>query len=326
MYSLSRNVASATTPCTRASASNVVRSVSAHVPRRQPSRVSVVAALALAPSSHHSPLNDPRSARGYATGAFAAIAPRAVATTTIATTRIGVGAVGVAPRARVAVARVARVGDAIARVRVDAPAPTRDRAARRARVCGATIARARPSSRMGRGYKPSRGGRGRGNRQSQEEREAKEREWRRIKRGEDATDSDESDESDDDDDEDETSEEDEAPRRPAPGSLPPNSSDEDESDDDDDDADLRAMTAPREKPKPEEPSADEILAQKSKKELAAEMEKLRLVRERREQQRLARLEADGGVDRYAPGAGKKAGGGGDEDSDSSDSDEDSESD
>ncbi|ABO95824.1 predicted protein [Ostreococcus lucimarinus CCE9901] len=86
------------------------------------------------------------------------------------------------------------------------------------------------------------------------------------------------------------------------------------------------MTAPREKPKPEEPSADEILAQKSKKELAAEMEKLRLVRERREQQRLARLEADGGVDRYAPGAGKKAGGGGDEDSDSSDSDEDSESD
>ena len=201
MYSLSRNVASATTPCTRASASNVVRSVSAHVPRRQPSRVSVVAALALAPSSHHSPLNDPRSARGYATGAFAAIAPRAVATTTIATTRIGVSAVGVAPRARVAVARVARVGDAIARVRVDAPAPTRDRAARRARVCGATIARARPSSRMGRGYKPSRGGRGRGNRQSQEEREAKEREWRRIKRGEDATDSDESDESDDDDDE-----------------------------------------------------------------------------------------------------------------------------
>jgi len=56
------------------------------------------------------------------------------------------------------------------------------------------------------------------------------------------------------------------------------------------------------------------------------MEKLRLVRERREQQRLARLAADGGVDRYAPGTGKKAGGGGDEDSDSSDSDEDSEGD
>ena len=118
----------------------------------------------------------------------------------------------------------------------------------------------------------------------------------------------------------------EAPRRPVPGSLPPNSSDEDESDDEDDDADLRAMMAPREKRKPDEPSADEILAQKTKKELAAEMEKLRLVRERREQQRLARLEADGGVDRYAPGAGKRAGVGGDDDSDSSDSDADSESD
>ena len=144
MYSLSRNIASATTPCTRASALNVVRSVSAHVPRRQPSRVNVVAARALAPSSHHSPLNDPRSALGYATGAFAAIAPRAVATTTIATTRVGVRAFASRfPRARVPLAPLARAADAIARVRVDARRRDAPRAARRARVCGVTPRRER---------------------------------------------------------------------------------------------------------------------------------------------------------------------------------------
>lgn len=87
------------------------------------------------------------------------------------------------------------------------------------------------------------------------------------------------------------------------------------------------MMAPREK-KPAEPSADEILAQKSKKQLAAEMEKLRLVRERRAAQAAARIEADGGVDRYAVGAGgsnKEKNDGDDSDSDS-DEDSDEESD
>lgn len=84
--------------------------------------------------------------------------------------------------------------------------------------------------------------------------------------------------------------------------------------------------APREK-KPKEPSADEILAQKSKKQLAAEMEKLRLVRERRAAQAAARIEADGGVDRYAVGAGGEGKKKKDDDDDSvSDSDEDSDSD
>ena len=142
--------------------------------------------------------------------------------------------------------------------------------------------------------------------------------WRRMKRGEVSSDED-SDEDLDEEDGDEESEEEEAPRRPAPGSLPPNSSDED-SESEDDDSDLLAMMAPREK-KPTEPSADEVLAQKSKKQLAAEMEKLRLVRERRAAQAKARIEADGGVDRYAVGAG----GGAKKDADDSDDDSDDDS-
>ena len=71
------------------------------------------------------------------------------------------------------------------------------------------------------------------------------------------------------------------PRRPAPGALPPNSSDEDESgsesesDDDDDDPLLNPNAAPRTR-RPASPPLE-----KSKKEMEAEMEKLKLVRERR---------------------------------------------
>lgn len=102
--------------------------------------------------------------------------------------------------------------------------------------------------------------------------------------------------------------------------MPPNSDSDDDSDDDDD---LKAMMAPREK-KPVEPTAEEILATKTKKQLAAEMEKLRLVRERREAQAKARIEADGGIDRYKV---KKETSGDDSDSDDdSGSDDDSESD
>lgn len=85
------------------------------------------------------------------------------------------------------------------------------------------------------------------------------------------------------------------------------------------------MMAPREKKKPDEPSKDEVLAQKSKKQLAEEMEKLRLVRERRAAQARARIETDGGVDRYAAGAGalrKTGSNGSDSESDSDDDDDD----
>jgi hypothetical protein len=82
------------------------------------------------------------------------------------------------------------------------------------------------------------------------------------------------------------------------------------------------MMAPREK-KPVEPTAEEILATKTKKQLAAEMEKLRLVRERREAQARARIEADGGIDRYKV---KKETGNDSDSSDDSGSDDDSESD
>ena len=101
--------------------------------------------------------------------------------------------------------------------------------------------------------------------------------------------------------------------------MPPNSDSDDDSDDDDD---LKAMMAPREK-KPVEPTAEEILATKTKKQLAAEMEKLRLVRERREAQARARIEADGGIDRYKV---KKETGNDSDSSDDSGSDDDSESD
>ena len=113
--------------------------------------------------------------------------------------------------------------------------------------------------------------------------------------------------------------------RPVPGSLPPNSESDDDSESDDE-SDLLAMMAPREKTKPDEPSPDEILAQKSKKQLDAEMEKLRLVRERRAAQAKTRIEADGGVDRYAVGVGGGKTSGDDSDSGSDDDDDDSDSD
>ena len=59
----------------------------------------------------------------------------------------------------------------------------------------------------------------------------------------------------------------------------------------------------------------------TEEDLAAEMEKLRLVRDRRAAQAKARIEADGGVDRYAVGAG----GGAKKDADDSDDDSDDDS-
>lgn len=89
------------------------------------------------------------------------------------------------------------------------------------------------------------------------------------------------------------------PRRPIPGELPPNSSDEDESgseseDDDDDDPLLNPHARPARAQKEPEPAV-----QKSKKELAAEMEKLKIVRERREKERLERIAREG-YDRFLP--------------------------
>jgi len=89
------------------------------------------------------------------------------------------------------------------------------------------------------------------------------------------------------------------PRRPAPGALPPNSSDEDESgsesesDDDDDDPLLNPNAAPRTR-RPASPPLE-----KSKKEMEAEMEKLKLVRERRAKEAAERIAREG-YDRFLP--------------------------
>ena len=76
-------------------------------------------------------------------------------------------------------------------------------------------------------------------------------------------------------------------RRPVPGELPPNSSDEEESSDDDSDI---------QRPLPAMKTRQQLIEER---EMAEQMAKLKLVKERREQQRLERIKAEG-WDRFAP--------------------------
>ena len=87
--------------------------------------------------------------------------------------------------------------------------------------------------------------------------------------------------------------------RGRPGELPPNSSDEEEEEEEsesEDDPDDELLNPHRRAPRPK---AVEPVVEKSKKELEADMEKLRLVRERRAQQAAERI-AKEGLDRFAP--------------------------
>jgi hypothetical protein len=79
----------------------------------------------------------------------------------------------------------------------------------------------------------------------------------------------------------------------APGELPPNSSDEEEDSDSDDDIaphGAAVTDAPRRRKNEEEPDPEEI---------AKDMERLKLIKEKREQQRLERIRKEG-WDRFAP--------------------------
>jgi hypothetical protein len=81
-----------------------------------------------------------------------------------------------------------------------------------------------------------------------------------------------------------------------PGELPPNSSDEDESSSSEDDSDIRPQSksaAPaqqRRRPKDDEPDPEQV---------AKDMERLKLMKEKREKQRLERIEKEG-WDRFSP--------------------------
>ena len=82
--------------------------------------------------------------------------------------------------------------------------------------------------------------------------------------------------------------------RGRPGELPPNSSDEEEEEEEsesEDDSDDELLNPHRRAPRPK---AVEPVVEKSKKELEADMEKLRLVRERRAQQAAERIARGGG--------------------------------
>jgi hypothetical protein len=74
-----------------------------------------------------------------------------------------------------------------------------------------------------------------------------------------------------------------------PGELPPNSSDEDESSDDDEDIKPHAAPPPRRK---KDDGTDP-------EEIAKDMERLRLIKEKREEQRQERIKKEG-WDRFAP--------------------------
>jgi hypothetical protein len=82
----------------------------------------------------------------------------------------------------------------------------------------------------------------------------------------------------------------------APGDLPPNSSDEEEDSESDEEVAPQgavAAEAPRRRKNEEEPDPEEI---------AKDMERLKLIKEKREQQRLERIRKEG-WDRFAPVTG-----------------------
>jgi len=151
---------------------------------------------------------------------------------------------------------------------------------------------------MGKGYKgknPAKGGKG-GRDGGGAPEGALKKKW---SKNDDLSDSDSDSDEEESGSEAETAAEKEQPRRPIAGELPPNSSDEDESgsesesDDDDDDPLLNPHARPRAR-KPAEPPVE-----KSQKELEADMEKLRLVRERRAKEAAERIAREG-YDRFLP--------------------------
>ena len=84
--------------------------------------------------------------------------------------------------------------------------------------------------------------------------------------------------------------------RPARRATPNSSDEEEEESESEDDSDDELLNPHQRAPRPK---AVEPVVEKSKKELEADMEKLRLVRERRAQQAAERI-AKEGFDRFAP--------------------------
>jgi hypothetical protein len=90
----------------------------------------------------------------------------------------------------------------------------------------------------------------------------------------------------------------EQPRRPVPGELPPNSSDEDDSgSESESESDDDPLLNPHARPKASKVAEPAIA--KSQKELEADMEKLKLVREKRAKEAAERIAREG-YDRYLP--------------------------
>ena len=166
---------------------------------------------------------------------------------------------------------------------------------------------------MGRGFKPK-GGRGRGRGRGYAAQQQQEEEWRaqqaRKRRGEEESSS----------EEEETSDEDEDGKSSSSSSsgdeeekivkvkefdrfagIGVQEEEEEESSDEDDSSSSSSFEdeylKPKAKPKPKE--VDDAPPTKSAKQMTEEMEKLRIVRERRAAQAKARIEAEG-FDRYAP--------------------------
>jgi len=169
---------------------------------------------------------------------------------------------------------------------------------------------------MGRGFKPK-GGRGRGRGRGYAAQQEQEEDWRaqqaRKRRGEDEETSD-----DDDDEEDSSSgdeEEEEKEEKDDDGEkivmvkdfdrfagIGVQKEEEEESSDEEDDSSSSSSFEDeylKPKAKPKAKAVDEAPPPKSAKQLAEEMEKLRLVRERRAAQAKARIDCEG-FDRYAP--------------------------
>ena len=171
---------------------------------------------------------------------------------------------------------------------------------------------------MGRGFKPK-GGRGRGRGRGYAAQQEQEEDWRaqqaRKRRGEDEETSDEEETSDDDDDEEDSSSGDEEEEKKDEkdddgekivkvkdfdrfAGIGVQKEEEEESSDEEDDS-SSSSSFEDEYLKPKAKAVDEGPPPKSAKQLAEEMEKLRLVRERRAAQAKARIDAEG-FDRYAP--------------------------
>ena len=165
---------------------------------------------------------------------------------------------------------------------------------------------------MGRGFKPK-GGRGRGRGRGYAAQQQQEEEWRaqqaRKRRGEEESSSEEEETSDEDEDgkSSSSSSGDEEEKNVKVkefdrfAGIGVQEEEEEESSDEDDSSSSSSFEdeylKPKAKPKPKE--VDDAPPTKSAKQMTEEMEKLRIVRERRAAQAKARIEAEG-FDRYAP--------------------------